>query len=61
MRPNRVSDGKGFKMTEIVTPEEKEAFLNRRGWKKATAEGKVILEEEWTDEKIRMALDLNLG
>ena len=48
-------------MTEIVTPEEKEAFLNRRGWKKATAEEKAILEAEWTDEKIRMALDLNLG
>lgn len=48
-------------MNKLVTSEEKEEFLNRRGWKKATTKEKAILVEEWTEEKIRMALDLHFG
>lgn len=48
-------------MSELVTSEEREAFLNRRGWREASVEEKELLEQEWSDEKIRMALDLQLG
>lgn len=45
----------------LITDEEREEFLMRRGWKYAKAEGRQELSEHWNDERIRMALDMGLG
>lgn len=46
---------------ELITSEERESFLRRRGWVKANTEERLELAKYWTDDRIRMALDLNLG
>lgn len=46
---------------ELITSEERESFLRRRGWAKASSEEQYELAEYWNDDRIRMALDLNLG
>lgn len=48
-------------MTEIVTPEEKEAFLNRRRVEESHGGGESDPRSRMDGRKIRMALDLNLG
>lgn len=45
----------------IVTDEERVEFLNRQGWKTATESEQEALKSEWTDIKIRMAIDLGLA
>ncbi|MGP4993706.1 hypothetical protein [Glutamicibacter ardleyensis] len=45
----------------LVTEQEREQFLMRRGWKYANAEGRKELSEHWNDSRIRMALDMGLG
>lgn len=46
---------------QSVTAEERQEFLNRQGWKKASPQERERLEEIWTDAKIHMAVELNLA
>lgn len=46
----------------IVTPEERLAFLKRQGWREdLSAAEQQKIEASWTDDEIRMAIDLNLA
>lgn len=64
VRKQMESDENGMQSAnsgELITSEERESFLRRRGWAKANSEEQLELAKYWTDERIRMALDLNLA
>lgn len=50
-----------LELVALVTKDEREAFMLRRGWVNASIEQRQELTEHWNDARIRMAIDMGLG
>lgn len=50
-----------LELVALITKNERDEFLLRRGWVNASAEQRQELTEHWNDARIRMAIDMGLG